>query len=133
MFNEDGTGISIGRSKTMNTSNTNVGVSIVSISEFSTPFTSVVNDDDTVEINFGVATATILLGSGAGDTVTVSGRLARAQIADGGKIILSGPAVAIEEETLHFNVPNDGAFAQVRLCTRSSTAAKLRREGDDDR
>src|SRR5215470_6032992 len=57
-FNGDGTGITVGRSKTINISATAVGASIVSLSEFSIPFTYVVNDDDTVDINFGTGTST---------------------------------------------------------------------------
>lgn len=128
-FNGDGTGITVGRSKSMNISDTGVGASILSITEFSIPFTYVVNDDDTVDISFGVGTATTLLGSGAGNVITISPRSGRSQIAAGGKIILSAPASTIEQETLVFQVPNDGSFTQTRLCTRSSTAARL--NGDD--
>src|SRR5262249_58945171 len=59
-------------------------------------------------------------------------RSARAQIAAGGKILLTAPAEAIEQERLHFQVPNDGTFEQTRLCTRSSTAAKLSGGDRDD-
>jgi len=131
-FNGDGTGITVGRSKTINITATAVGSSIISLSDFSIPFTYVVNDDDTVDINFGTGTATTLLGSGAGNVVTVGPRSARVQIAAGGKILLTAPAEAIEQERLHFQVPNDGTFEQTRLCTRSSTAAKLSGGDRDD-
>jgi len=130
-FNGDGTGTTVGRSKTMNISNFNVGFSTISRTEFTIPFTYVVNDDDTVDIRFGVGTATTILGAGAGNIITVGPRSARAQIAAGGKIIVSAPATTIEQETLFFQVPNDGSSNRTRLCTRSSTAAKLN-GGDRD-
>jgi len=131
IFREDGTGASIGRSKAMNLTATAINTSILSISEYNVPFAFVVNDDDTVDLSFGLGTAGILLGSGAGDTVTISPRSGHLQIADQGRMILDAPATTIEQETLSFQVPNGSPFTQYRICSRSSTAAPLRQSDFD--
>jgi len=131
IFRQDGTGASIGRSKTMNLTTTAPNASILSISEYNNPFTFVVNDDDTVDLSFGLGTAGVLLGSGAGNTVTISPRSGHLQIADQGRVILDAPATTVEQETLSFQVPNGSPFTQYRICSRSSTAAPLR-QGDFD-
>ena len=125
-FNADGTGTSTGRSTTMNISNTSVGVSILSISEFSTPFTNSVNADNTVEISFGEVAFTILLGSGTGLTGTASPRSARVQIGNGANTLVSAPRTSIAQETLHFFNPDSRpAFTQYRLCVRSGPQVKM--------
>jgi hypothetical protein len=131
IFRDDGTGASIGRSNTMNLTATAPNTSIQSISEYNVPFTFVVNDDDTVDLSFGLGTSGILLGSGAGDTVTISPRSSHLQIADQARVLVSAQATTIEQETLAFQVPNGSPFTQFRLCSRSTTAAPLR-HGDHD-
>ncbi len=131
IFRDDGTGASIGRSKTMNLTSTAPGASILSISEYNNPFTFVVNDDDTVDLSFGLGSAATLLGAGAGNTITISPRLGRLQITDQGRVIVDAPAVTVEQETLAFQVPNGSPFTQYRICSRSSTAAPLRQSDFD--
>jgi len=96
--------------------------SILSISETEVPFTYIINPDDTVDISFGEATVTVLLGAGTGLTVTVSPLSALFQIGNGANVLVSAPQTSIAQETLQFFNP-DGtpAFTQNRICTRSST------------
>lgn len=124
-FNVDGTGTSVGRSKTMNISNTTVGASIVGISEFSGPITYTVNADNTVDVSFGVVTFTTILGGGIRNTGTVSPRTARLQIGNGGNAIVSAPATTIEQETLVITPPFGPTFMQYRLCTRSGLEVRM--------
>jgi hypothetical protein len=131
IFRADGTGASIGRSKTMNLTVTTPNTSILSISEYNVPFTFVVNHDDTVDLSFSLGTAGILLGSGAGDTVTISPRSGHLQIADQGRVLVDAPATTVEQETLNFQVANGTPFTQNRICSRSSTAARLRHSDFD--
>src|SRR5262249_16073899 len=116
---------------TMNLTATAPNTSILSISEYNVPFTFVVNDDDTVDLSFGLGTAGILLGSGAGDTVTISPRSGHLQIADQGRVVLDAAAETIEQETVNVQVRNGGPFRQYRICSRSSTAAPLRQSDFD--
>src|SRR5262249_48753908 len=104
-FNADGTGMVVGRSKTMNISATfnpqnpppNPSPSILSISAFTIHFTFVVNDDQTVDISLSEFDAEILTGPLKGQFVKVGPRSARLQIADGGRALLTAPATTIEE------------------------------------
>jgi len=120
-FNADGTGTTSGRSSSMNISNTTVGASILSITEFSVPFTYTVNADNTVDINNGVTTFATVLGGGAGNTGTVDPRSARLTIGNGANTLVRAPRTEIEQETLHFN----NQTTQYRLCTRSVTLVKM--------
>jgi hypothetical protein len=129
-FNPDGTGVSVGRSETMNISAT--GGSILGINEFTTPFTYTIDGDDTIIFHFDTATFASILGSGAGNTGTLEPRTGRAQIGKGANTIVSGPAAQIEQEVVHINMVNDGTIIQYRLCVRSSLNARMRVDRDDD-
>src|SRR5262249_17844908 len=86
-FNVDGTGTSVGRSKTMNISalpsSTTPSGSIMSISEFKVPFTYAIDADNTVDISFGVVHFDVVDGGGTGNSGTVSARNAQVQIGNG--------------------------------------------------
>jgi hypothetical protein len=124
-FNADGTGTQIGRSTTMDVSNTTVGASIYDISEFTVPFTYVINPGNALDINFGEGTFTIVLGAGTGDTGTTSPRSERDQLGEGASIFVAGPSTDIEQQTVTVNVPGGSSFAQYRLCVRSGTRPRL--------
>lgn len=123
-FNADGTGMSIGLSRTMNTTTTFVGASIVTISEFSAPFTYVVNADDTVDVSFGVVTFTTVLGGGTGNTGTVSPAVRRLQMGHGAQALVSGPPLGVAQETLQIDLVGGGSVTQHRLCSRSATLVR---------
>ena len=125
-FHSDGTGTQTGRSTTMDMSDTTVGASILDISEFSVPFTYVLNADDTLDITFGEGTFTIVLGAGAGNTGTTSPRSEHDQLGERDILFVAGPSTGIEQETVSTNVPGGSPFTQYRLCTRSGTRPKLR-------
>jgi hypothetical protein len=122
-FNGDGTGTNVGQARSMNITNTSVGASIFSISEFSGPFTYSVNDDNTVDINFGVSTFTTVAGGGTGNTGTVTGGSRQLLIGNGGNTLV-GQGGDIEQETLTLNILKDGTITQYRICTRSSTLVR---------
>ena len=124
-FNADGTGTQTGRSTTLDITTTAVGASILGISEFSVPFTFVVNDDSTVDIKFDEGTLTNVLGTAAGAPGTTGPRSDRFTIVNA-DTLLSAPKTDIEQETLHINVPHDGSVTQYRLCVRSGHRGKLR-------
>jgi len=123
-FSVNGTGSITGVSRTMNITSTAPGSSIYSVSQFSTPFTYVVNPDDSVDISFGVSTFTTINGSGTGNTGTVSPRLARVKIANGGNTLVSGQGTGIGQEIVTITPPVGPTITQWRLCTRSSTFAR---------
>jgi hypothetical protein len=125
-FNEDGTGTQTGRSTTLGISTTAVGASILSISEFTVPFTYVVSADSTLDISFGEGTFAIVLGEGAGETGTTSPRSDHLQLGQGANEFVAGPSTHIEQETVHFNLPHGGALTQYRLCVRSGGRARAR-------
>jgi hypothetical protein len=120
-YHADGTGVATGRSATMNISNTAIGTSILSISEFSFPFTYTITAGYTLETQLGQVTFATILGSGTGNTGTVSPSSRRSHIGNGGNTIVSAPRTEIEQETLVFN---SGAFTQYRICTRSTTSVR---------
>jgi len=122
-FNVNGTGTSIGQAHTMNITNTAAGASIFSISDFSNPFTYTVNDDNTVDVSFGVATFTTVAGGGTGNTGTVTGTSRQFRIGNGGNTLV-GQGGDIQQETLTLNILNDGTITQYRICTRSSTLVR---------
>lgn len=125
-FNPDGTGTSISSSKTMNVTNTTVGALILSISEVSVPFTYTVNADNEVALTFGVLTFQTTVGSGAGNTGTVTFSVpARLQLAGGRTTLLRAPATEMAQEVLNFTPPIGLPFTQYRICTRSTTATRL--------
>ena len=64
-----------------------------------------------------------ILGSGAGNTGTVTGQVGRLQIA--GKTLVGAPQAEITNETLRFTPPVGPPFTQHRICVRSTTAEKL--------
>lgn len=123
-FNVNGTGSITGVSRTMNISATAPVSSIYSVSQFSTPFTYVVNPDDTVDLSFGVTTFTTVNGSGTGNTGTVSPRLARLKLGSGGNTLVSGQGTGIGQEVVTITTPANVTFTQWRLCTRSSTLVR---------
>jgi hypothetical protein len=125
VLNADGTGKQTGQSTTMDISNTTVGDSIYNITEFSVPFTYVIDGDNILEIRFGGGTFTIVLGGGTGDTGTTSPRSERFVLLNPSEFI-AGPSTDIEQETLTFNVPGGSSFTQYRLCTRSGFRKKPR-------
>ena len=95
-FNPDGTGTTTSRTSSL--SLTATGGSVQSISENASPFTYRVNADDTVDVDFGQVTLTIVLGGGTGNTGTVGPRSNRFQIVNGGQTLVSAPPNAIEQE-----------------------------------
>src|SRR5262249_54010503 len=131
-FNEDGTGTNTGRSRTMNITDMTVGDSILSISDFSTPFTFKVNNDNTVDISFGVTTFSTVLGGGTGNTGTVTGRLAQIQLGKDGNTFVGVNRNAITQETVVTKVVGDGTRTQFRICTRSTTGVRIRNDDRDD-
>ena len=124
-FNEDGTGTQTGRSTTMDITNTTVGAAIFNISEFSVPFTYVLNADHTLDIKFGEGTFSIILGDGTGNTGTTGPRSERDVLVNP-NAFEAGPSTVIEQETVNVNVPGGGSFTQYRLCTRSGFRPRLR-------
>src|SRR5262249_15187887 len=122
-FNVDGTGTSVGRSKTMNISalpsSTTPSGSIMSISEFKVPFTYAIDADNTVDISFGVVHFDVVDGGGTGNSGPVSARNAKVQIGNGAITIVGAPATEIEQETVVNNILNDGTLTQYRICVRS--------------
>jgi hypothetical protein len=114
-FNHDGTGTSTSRTSSL--SLTATGGSVQAISENASSFTYTVNADDTVNVNFGQVTFTIVLGGSTGSTGTVAPRSARLQIVNNGKTLVSAPQNTIEQETVQTN----GSSPQFRLCNRSTT------------
>src|SRR5215471_4978594 len=124
-FNADGTGTTTSTGRTMNLSNFTIGGSIFSVSESSDTFTYTVNADDTVDLSIGEVKFKTVLGTGAGNTGTVSPRSARLQVGDGANTLVSAPRTEIEQETIVFNLANDGSITRYRICTRSSTLVKM--------
>ena len=125
-FNEAGTGVQTGRSTVMDITNTTVGASIYEISEFSVPFTYVLNRDNSLDINFGEGTFTIVLGAGTGETGTTGPRSERDQLGEDDILFVAGPSTDIEQQTVTVNVPGGSSFTLYRLCVRSGTRPKLR-------
>ena len=127
-FKSDGTGTNFGRSITMNTTvNGPVGVSILSVSDFTAPFTYTVNDDRTIDVNFGVVTFTIVLGASTGNMGTASPRLAHLQIGNGGQELVGAPAgvPVVEQETVTIFAPNGPTSTTYRLCLRSGPNVRM--------
>jgi len=118
-FHPDGTGIQTGRSSTLDLTDTTVGDSIQSLSDFSVPFTYVVNADDSLDINFGEGTFTVVPGVGTGNTGTTSPRFERDQLVSGGSSFIAGRPIDIEQQTITVSEPGGGSFTQYRLCARS--------------
>ncbi len=110
-FNGDGTGTSVGQSQGMNISNTTVGASIFSITNFTLAFTCTVNDDNTVDITFGVADTATISGGGTGNTGTTTGTIRSFRIGKGGNTLV-GQESAIQQETVVTNILNDGTITQ---------------------
>lgn len=129
-FNGDGTGTSVGQSQGMNISNTTVGNSIFSISDFSLSFTYTVNDDNTVDVIFGVADTTTVSGGGTGNNGTVTGTTRSLRIGNGGNTLV-GQESKIQQETIVTNVLHDGTLTQYRICARSTTLAKMKHDDED--
>ena len=124
-FNPDGSGIQTGRSSTIDLTDTLVGDSIQSLTDFSVPFTYTVAADNTLEINFGEGTFTVILGAGAGDTGTLSPRSERGVLLNGGNAFIAGNPIDIEQQTITFNEPGGGSFTQYRLCAREGNRVKV--------
>jgi hypothetical protein len=106
---------------------------ILSVTEFSSTFDYTVHPDGT----FDTFTSTVfetVLGSGVGNTGTVSGQVGRLQLAHGTKMYVSAPRQQIANETLVITPPVGAPFTQHRICVRSTTASKLssRSEDSDD-
>jgi hypothetical protein len=126
-FNANGTGsITGGVARTMNISATAPGGTIysVSVNQFPTPFTYVINPDDTVDLSLGVTTSTTVSGSGTGNTVTVSPRLVRLKLGSGGNTLVSGQGTGIEQEAITVTTPANVTFTWWRICTRSTTLVR---------
>ncbi len=122
-YNPDGTGVSTGRSVTMNIS-AGAGASILSLSEFSVPFTYTIENNDQLVTALGTSTFVTILGAGTGNTGTVSPGTRHAQIGNGGNTIVTGPAVDFQHDTLTFTGGPSAGLVQHRLCTRSTTSVK---------
>lgn len=99
LFKPDGTGTQSGRSSTMDISTTTVGDSIYSISEFSAPFTFVVNPNNTLDIQFSEGTFSVVLGGGTGNTGTTSPRSEHDVLISPSGFI-AGPSTVTEQETV---------------------------------
>jgi hypothetical protein len=125
-FNSNGTGIQTGRSSIIDLTDTTVGDSIQSLSDFSVPFTYVVNPDNTLDINFGEGTFTVVLGAGTGNTGTTSPRFEHDQLVNGGSSFIAGRPIDIEQQTTSTNEPGGGSFTQYRLCARSGLRARTK-------
>lgn len=124
-FNGNGTGTTTGRSSTMNIT-AGPGPGILSVSEFTRDFNYAVDPDGTVD-TAGVTVFQTVLGSGTGNTGTVTGGVGRLQIAHGNTMLVSAPQEQITDETvvINFPTPPGGSVTQHRLCVRSLTATKL--------
>jgi len=125
-FSPNGTGIQTGRSSTLDLTDTTVGDSIQSLSDFSVPFTYVVNPDNTLDINFGEGTFTVVLGAGTGNTGTTSPRFEHDQLVNGGSSFIAGRPVDIEQQTITTDETGGGSITQYRLCARSGLRARTK-------
>jgi hypothetical protein len=126
-FNADGTGTQTGRSTTMDLTETTAGASILSISEFSVPFTYLIKDDGILVINFGDGTFTTILGAGKGNTGTLGPRSEQDQLTHRDRDFLAGPSSDIEQQKIITNEPGGGSSTQYRLCTRDGKREILNR------
>lgn len=120
-YYDDGTATSSGRSSTMNlTASTGA---IYSLTDFMSNHTYSVDRDGIVSTTTVLTTFHTILGSGAGNTGTVTGQIGRGQIV--GKTIVSAPQEQIVNETLNFTPPVGAPFTQHRICNRSTISEKL--------
>lgn len=118
-FHTDGTGVQAGRSTTIDLSTTTVGASIYSLSEFSVPFTYVVNPDGSLDIKFTEGTFSVLLGADAGAAGTTGPRSEHDALGEGNSVFIAGLPTDIEQQTIVTNPPGGSSFTRYRLCVRS--------------
>lgn len=122
-FHGDGTGTSTGRSSSMNL--TAFGGGVLSISEIVTTFEYTVNADGIVERTDVSTTFVTVLGSGTGNTGTVSGQVSRLQLAHGRSMLVSAPQEEITTETQVITPVVGDVVTQYRLCVRSLVATRV--------
>lgn len=122
-FHDDGTGISTGRSSSMNL--TAFGGGVLSISEIVTTFEYTVNADGIVERTDVSTTFVTVLGSGTGNTGTVSGQVSRLQLAHGRSMLVSAPQEEITTETQVITPVVGDVVTQYRLCVRSFVGTRV--------
>jgi hypothetical protein len=119
-FNGDGTATIEGRSITLNTTNTSVGASILSVTEFTTNVNYSVNEDGTVDVATTGAFR-FVFGPQVGVTGTTTGQTGRLQIAHGNTMLVSAPKDVPTMET----ITQSNGFLGYRLCVRSTVLTKL--------
>lgn len=121
-YNGDGTATFIGRTSSMNITNT--GGSFNSISDVTADVNYAVNPDGTVDTTVSSTFATVV-GAGVGNTGTTTGQVGRLQISHGKTMLVSAPAEQITVETQDITPPGGSPFTQYRLCVRSTTQTRL--------